>query len=130
MIQILSLEYQTLRSEIMTITTGRFQFLGLMTAAAAILASGLSGTISTSYRWLLVSLVIVIIIGGVAYFWILGGIVVKLSRRIAIIEGKINELASHPQLLSWESEHQNRSWWNRLTLGQLAITPKRRSLKN
>ena len=117
-IQILSLEYQTLRSELLTLTSGRFQFLGLLAAAAAILASGLSQTLSRGDRWFLGGLALITVLGGLAYYWLLGTMMITISRRIAAIEQRINEVAySRVDLLSWESTHQQRSRWTRLTIG-------------
>ncbi len=42
-IQVLSLEYQTLRAELFTRMSGRFQFLGFMTTAAALVIAGIGG---------------------------------------------------------------------------------------
>jgi len=39
-IHVLSLEYKTLREELLVRVSGRFQFLGLMTTAAALIATG------------------------------------------------------------------------------------------
>ena len=92
MIQLLSLEYETLRSEILTRTSGRYQFLGLMTTAAALLASGIGSTISASQKLSLGCLALAIFTVGLAYFWRLGGHIVLISARIAEIENRINEL--------------------------------------
>ena len=117
-IQILSLEYQTLRDELLTLTSGRFQFLGLLAAAAAILAAGLSQTLSHGDKWFLGGLALITILGGLAYYWVLGTLIITISRRIAAVEQRINEVAySRVDLLSWESMHQQRSRWTRFTLG-------------
>jgi len=118
MVQILSLEYEALRSEILTRTSGRYQFLGLMTTAAALLVSGIGNSISPDERWIQRFLALAIFTIGLLYFFRLGRGIVKLSARIAIIEGKINELAySQSKLLSWESEMQKRGFWKRVSLG-------------
>jgi hypothetical protein len=127
-VQILSLEYQTLRDEVLARTSGRFQFLGLLTAAAAILASGVSGTVSLGEKWFLGCLAVISFLAGLALFWVLGRNILVLSRRISVIERRINALAfSDSELLSWESEHQRRSLWSRLSLGFLPAGPKGRN---
>jgi hypothetical protein len=118
MVQILSLEYQTLRSEILTLTSGRYQFFGLMTAAAALLASGVGHSISSNERWIIGFVALTIFVVGLAYFLRLGRNIATLSARIASIEGRINDLTySQSKLLSWESEQQQRSLLKRITLG-------------
>jgi hypothetical protein len=101
MIQILSLEYGALRSEILTLTSGRYQFFGLMTTAAALLASGISHSVSLAERWTLGFLALAIFLVGLVYYLRLGRNIARISARIASIENRINELAySQSKLLS------------------------------
>jgi hypothetical protein len=66
-VQVLSLEYQTLRDAIIMQTQSSYQFLGLATAAAAILASGAGRLSFSSEGWFLA-----ILAGEVLVFGILG----------------------------------------------------------
>lgn len=125
MIQILSLEYQFVTSGIQQLSSGRYQFFGLMTAAAALLGGGVDRTATTGQRWILGLLSTAIFMVGLVYFLRLGRHIVRLSARAASIEARINELAySQAKLLSWESEHQGRKLWNRVSLGSPLYKPK------
>lgn len=118
-IQILALEYQALRSEILTLTSGRFQFFGLMTAAAALLASTVGRSITADEMWLLGSLAISVFIVGLGSFLLAGRLISAASERVASIEERINEVSySSAKLLSWESEHQQRGLLQRITVGR------------
>lgn len=50
-VQVLALEYQTLRADLQTRSAARFQFLGFVTSAAAILATGLGHSTVGSGGW-------------------------------------------------------------------------------
>jgi hypothetical protein len=118
MIKILSLEYEALRSSMLTLTSGRYQFFGLMTTAAALLATGVSHSSSSDQKWILGSLALTTFIVGLIYFLHLGQHIIGVSARLANIEDRINELAySQTKLLSWESEHQQRNLWKQISLG-------------
>jgi hypothetical protein len=120
-VQVLSLEYQALRAEILVLTSSRYQFLGFTTAAGAILATGAGHLFSGLGGWLLVALGGGIFVFGVAYFYYLGRGIASLSAQIADIENRINNLVpANPgdrALLSWESGHQNRSFLQRWVYG-------------
>jgi hypothetical protein len=101
---------------------GRFQFLGFMTTAAALLASGALGhSAFGGQTWLAVMLAVGVFTFGLACFLILGRQMVRLSARVAKIENRINALMSAeygtPILLSWESDHQRRGPLQKLILG-------------
>jgi hypothetical protein len=124
-IQILSLEYQTLRDELIARIAGRFQFLGLTTTAAAILVTGLFGNpILRSDEWIAAILAMTVFVFGLANFLVLGRHVILLSAKIAKLEYRINSLASfgddEAALLSWESAHQERGFLDRISMGLLA----------
>lgn len=121
-VEVLSLEYNTLRAEILVRTTARFQFLGLVTTASAILATGSRGA------WVLARVLACLAGGvfvvGVLLFWGLGRNITYLSARVAVIESRINELVSPGSvctLLSWESGHQSRTLFDRLVLGLRSV---------
>lgn len=103
-IQILSQEYQTLRQEILVRASGRFQFLGLMTTAAALLASGVLGHSIFSGQTLISAILAAVVFAfGLAYFLHLGRQMVDVSARVAQLEERINALvpsesAEHPPI--------------------------------
>src|SRR6266704_22076 len=107
-IQLLSLEYQTLRDDLLVRTSGRFQFLGLMTTAAALLATGIFGhSVFGSQNWIAATLALGVFAFGLVCFLILGRHMVILSTRLAEIERRINALVpaepGFSAVLSWES---------------------------
>jgi hypothetical protein len=121
-IQVLSLEYRTLRDELLTRTSGRFQFLGLMTTAAALLIAGIGGSRTSLGIWPSIILAIAVLCLGLGNFFNLGRDIARISARISLIEQRINSLLPNQadgQVLSWESENQRRSLFTRLALGQL-----------
>jgi hypothetical protein len=127
-LQVLSLEYQTLREELLVRTSGRFQFLGLMTTAAALLTSGITGrSLFSGKTWIGAALAIGVFAFGVACFIYLGRQRLALSIKIATIEKRINSLLlvepGFSPVLSWESEHP-RTFGQRL---KLALLPRRSS---
>src|SRR5947207_2934972 len=77
-IQVLSLEYQTLRDEMIMRMSSRFQFLGFMTAAAALLATVVGRPASSLQSWIIVSLAAGVFIFGLICFWLLGRHVVHI----------------------------------------------------
>jgi hypothetical protein len=110
MVQVLSLEYGTLREEILMRISARYQFLGFISASAALM--GVAIGYSSGFKvWLLAALAAaVLVLGFYGYYrMVLNGRVVSV--RIAEIEDRINKLVpaepGAPDLLSWESEHQN-----------------------
>jgi hypothetical protein len=121
-IQALSLEYQTLREEILVRTSGRFQFLGLTTTAAALLTTGSFGSsVFGSQRWIPDLLAIAVFVFGVICFLYVGRARVACSIKVAEIERRINALLpaepGSSAVLSWESAHQQRNFYQRLKLG-------------
>ena len=117
-VQVLSLEYQTLRDEVLVRISSRYQFLGFTTAAAALLATGSGSLVSGPREWLLPVLAGVIFVLGIVWYWYLGATIAMLSQRIAEIESRINSLVpADPTLLSWESSHQRRTLFDRWVHG-------------
>jgi len=113
----LGLEYQSLRSDLVMRSAARFQFLGFITASAAILATGLGDSHSRLETRVLVSLGAVLFILGLITFWLQGSEQAAISVRIAHIEERLNGLVSEPGLLCWETDHQQRSFFNKWILG-------------
>ena len=127
-IQLLSLEYTTLRDEMLTRISGRFQFLGLMTTAAALVGSGIGHSPLGLTTWATATLAAGVFLFGLASFWRLGRHILGLSKRIAIIERRLNELvpvsSGTPALMSWESERQHQSGrWYRNILNAFLSRP-------
>jgi hypothetical protein len=112
-VQVLSLEYQTLRGSILMRTSARYQFLGFTTAAAAILATGAGSRSFGAEVWFLAILAGGIFLFGAGSFWYLGSEIAYQSRRVAEVERRINGLvpvdSDHGPLLSWDSDHQRRT---------------------
>jgi hypothetical protein len=117
-VRILSLEYQSLRSDLVMRSAARFQFLGLVIASAAILGTGLGGSHSNLATRILVILGVVLFCLGLISFWLQGRDQAVISAQIAAIETRINELVpTEPVLLNWETTHQERTVFNRWILG-------------
>jgi sulfite exporter TauE/SafE len=122
-LQVLTLEYGTLREEILMRLSARYQFIGFVTAATALI--GVAIGYSSGFKvWLLIVLAAaVLFLGFYGYYrMVINGKI--LSVRIAKIEDRINELVpaepGNPKLLSWELEHQNQSpIWSR-ALGRIS----------
>jgi hypothetical protein len=112
-IQLLSLEYQILREETVLRTTGRFQFLGLMTTAAALLTTGVfSSSTFRSQTWIAASLATLVFVFGVICFIYLGRQRGLALVKVAVLEKRINALVQaepgYSAVLSLES---NRVRW-------------------
>lgn len=125
-VQILSLEYQALRDEMVMRLSSRYQFLGFTTTAAALLtAAGGTSPLGLN-KWLISALAAGVFIFGLACFFILGRIVANLTVRIADIEQRINALGpvqpGEPALLSWVTEHEQRGPLKSINFG---ISPRR-----
>lgn len=131
-IQVLSLEYQTLRDDMLVRSAGRFQFLGLMTTAAALLASGVLGhSIFGEQTWIAGTLAAGVLGFGFVCFLLLGRHMATLSARIAEIEQRINALVpAEPgwaTILSWESGRREGTRLTRLLFG-IRMQPSNRSM--
>jgi hypothetical protein len=113
-LQVLMLEYGTLREEKLVRISARYQFIGFGTAAAALIGVAI-GYSSGLKVWLLIAVsTAVCIIGFYGYC----RMVVRgklLSARVAEIEDRINKLvpveSGTRKLLAWESEHQTESFF-------------------
>lgn len=127
-IQVLSLEYQTLREEMLLRTSGRFQFLGLMTTAAALLATGVLGhSIFGGQTWIAATLAVAVFAFGLFCFSYVGRLRRDLAVQVAALEKRINALLpaepGFSAVLSWESDHVHRSFIQKLRFG---LQPARR----
>lgn len=95
-IVILCKEYDTLRAEIIARTNNCYQLWGAGAAAIAWLATRLR---IWSF-WALVTAFGLIFLG---VFWALYRDINALSKRISVIEGKINHFFGRDELLEWET---------------------------
>jgi hypothetical protein len=122
LIRVLSIEYQTLRQEIQDRTSGRYQFLGLTTTAAALLATGIFGSsVFKGQVWVAASLAIIVFAFGVASFVYLGRQRELTIIEAATLERRINALLpaepGFPAVLARASnreEHRSYYWRIRL----------------
>lgn len=110
-IQVLGMEYQYLTAQIIARLSARYQFLGFLTAAAAILAVASSHPFFSGGTYVLASLAGAVFLFGLICYWSLGRFIATLSVRVARIERRINELFpdgdGHSKvLLSWETERR------------------------
>jgi hypothetical protein len=126
-VQVLALEYQSLRADLQVRSAARFQFLGFITAAAAILATGL-GHLSSNQTHILEGLAFLLFIFGLASFWLQGKDQALISAHVANLEEKINQAMS-ADLLTWETQHQERSFFNYWILGLRYPSPRRKPRK-
>jgi hypothetical protein len=113
-LQVLTMEYQSLNAQIIARLSARYQFLGFLTAGSAILAAASGHPIFNSGTWVLATLAVGVFALGLFCFWYLGRNMAILSARVAGIEERINELISSEssnvsKLLSWESDRQRRT---------------------
>jgi hypothetical protein len=129
-IQVLSLEYQTLREDILVRASGRFQFLGLMTTAAALVASGVVGHSAFSGQGLLSAiLATAVFVFGLSLFLLLGRQMSTASAHVARLEARINALlpaeADSLPPLTLETLNQRHSFVGYLSLGVIPGHPPR-----
>jgi hypothetical protein len=112
-VQALSLEYQTLREETLVRTSGRFQFLGLMTTAAALLTTGIfSSSVFKSQVWISAILAALVFAAGVICFVYLGRQRELVLIKIAAIENRVNALLpAEPGFSTVLSLESNRVHW-------------------
>lgn len=120
-IQLLSLEYQSLREEITLRTTGRFQFLGLMTTAAALLTTGVfSSSAFRSQTWIASILATLVFIFGVICFIYLGRLRGDASVKVVVLEKRINALVQaepgYSVVLSRESNYAHWTFYGKIKL--------------
>lgn len=92
-IQTLCVEYQVLREEVLLRTTGRYQFLGLMTTAAALLTTGVFGSsVFRSQTWISAGLAALVFAFGIVCFIYLGRQRALTLLKVAALEKRINAL--------------------------------------
>lgn len=127
-VQVLALEYQSLRADLQVRSAARFQFLGFITASAAILATGLGHSSAGQTTYILEGLGGALFILGLASFWLQGKDQALISAQVANLEERINRAMS-ADLLSWETRHQERSVFNYWILGLRYPSPRRKPKK-
>lgn len=121
LIRVLSLEYQTLREEILIRTSGRFQFLGLMTTAAALLTTGVfSSSVFKSQTWISAGLAVLVFTFGVACFVYLGRQRALAFAKVVALEIRINALVpaehGYSAVLTRESDREHWTLYKKLKL--------------
>jgi len=103
------MEYEALNARMVARISARFQFLGFLTAGAAILAAGTGHSLPFQGTWILA---IGVFILGLVSFWGMGRTITALSRHLAEVENGINELiATEPnasKLLHWHLDKLGR----------------------
>ena len=112
-LQVLTLEYQNLNAQIIARLSARYQFLGFLTAGAAILAAASGQPAFSSGTWVLGALAAAVLASGIFLFWYLGRTIALQAAYLAEIEERIDKLvpresADSPKLLSWELEQQSK----------------------
>ncbi len=109
MLQVLALEYGTLREEILTRLSARYQFVGFVTTAAGLIGVGI-GYSSGFKVWLLIALAVAVLAVGIVGYFHMRSYGMLVSARIIEIEDRINKLVpvepGTRNLLSWETEHR------------------------
>jgi hypothetical protein len=110
-LQVLTMEYESLNAQINTRLSARYQFLGFLTAGAAILAAASGHSIVSTGTWVLAILAAGVFVLGVSCFWYLTRNIAILGNRVADIERRINKIVpvesdDAPKLLSWESDRR------------------------
>jgi hypothetical protein len=123
----MAMEYQYLTAQIIARLSARYQFLGFLTAGAAILAVASGHPFFSGGTYVLGALAGVVFLVGVAGYWGLGRFIATLSVHVARIEGRINGLfpdeSGHSEvLLSWETERRQLNSFAQLIQG--FIPPK------
>lgn len=117
-VRILSMEYESLRSDLQMRSSARFQFLGLVTASAAVLATGLGSSHSSHVTLVLEVLAVVLFCLGLGAFWLQGKDQAIISYYLASLEDRINKLTEgETRLLRWETLNQGRSNFDKWVLG-------------
>jgi hypothetical protein len=109
-VRVLALEYGTLRDEILARSTARYQFVGFATGAAGLIGAGIGLSSYGIKTWILVGLASAVIFIGLYGYLLMRYYAVVLSARIAVLEGRINDLVpaepGFERLLSWQIDHQ------------------------
>jgi hypothetical protein len=127
-VEVLALEYQSLRADLQVRSAARFQFLGFVTAAAAVLATGLGHSSPGQTTCILEGLGGALFILGLISFWLQGKDQALISAHLANLEERMNHAMS-ADLLSWETRHQERSFFNYWILGLRYPSPRRKPTK-
>src|ERR1700759_1535704 len=109
-LQVLTLEYETLRAESLPRLSARYQFVGFVTGAAALIGVAIGYSSGVKVWLLVIASIAVLAVGFYGYCrMVMRGRLI--SARLAEIENRINSLVpkgpDNPNLLRWESEHEN-----------------------
>ena len=128
-LHLLSLEYQALKEEALVRTSGRFQFLGLMTTAAALLTTGVfSSSIFKSQTWISAVLAAAVFGFGIICFIYVGRQRAIAFTKLTELEGRINGLVqAEPgySVVLGANEVDRRNWTSYRKLRLLILGPRR-----
>ena len=119
-IRVLALEYQALRAELTMRLSARYQFVGFITGAAALIGAGIGYSSFGLKTWILASLGVAVITVGLIGFYRMGFHVIHLAHRLSVVEERINALAEETgaaKLLTWASGRRPPALWETLSLG-------------
>jgi hypothetical protein len=113
-LQVLTLEYQNLNAQVVARLSARYQFLGFLTAGAAILAAASGQPAFSASTWVLASLAAAVLGSGIFLFWYMGRIIALQAAHLAEIEERINRLVPResvdsPELLGWEQGQRGKT---------------------
>lgn len=128
-LQALSLEYNSLRQEIVMRMDRRYQTVTLLGAAAA-LVFGFAPKDSNLPAWMVYAVSVVLLAAGIGSWWHSGRSVGKLSQRVAWLEHDINQVVnltaaeSNSGALRWESDQQGRTGSTRCCSDKESGRPK------
>jgi hypothetical protein len=108
-LQVLTMEYEALNARMVARISARFQFLGFLTAGAAILAAGTGHSLFFRGTWILAIGVFML---GLISFWGMGRTITALSSHLAEVENGINKLIitgpNASKLLHWHLDKLGR----------------------
>jgi hypothetical protein len=118
-IQVLALEYQAMRSELTMRLSARYQFVGFITGAAALIGAGIGYSTVGAKTWILAGLAILVIFAGILGFYRMGFHIIHLAGRLATLENRINAIAEPgaAALLTWASGRRPPALWETVSLG-------------
>jgi hypothetical protein len=117
-----TLEYGTLRTEILARSNAKSQQFTVVVAVSALLAGLASGETVSAWGFVLAAGVSLL---GLASWFDASRSIGRLSRRLALIECEINTLMAvygAGDVLHWEIPQQQRGWFKRLVFGKPADT--------
>lgn len=122
MIDLLKMEYDTLRAEVVALSSGRLQFMSIPSiSVAAAVALVVSQRPTTPGVALIAALLGLVLASALLIYLQIGRSIAALSARIAFLETRLNDIVSSEYGLTlgldWERQHQTRSGLSRIYNG-------------